>query len=243
MSILKEKSQERLNASWLNHPVTKHAAARGNPLGGRRDGTAFWLTGGFSCGDTEPLPSMFTSKTNAARTELRPAKAHLDRLTSLAAKLPKWHISKRTASYIIASFLLLFAALDGVLLTASSSSADRRAPIEQAAAALDRDGTETAMMISAPSFEAAEGSQAPSFAAAPGASPGGEPWSAAVVALEQLLAQQKASQTAAMKHAENERLLKRLENWVNARTQKPAVLAAGCVAPAGRCWKGVMQIQ
>jgi hypothetical protein len=242
MSSLKEKSEQRLNSCRLSHPVTGPASAPGRSLEGSRDSTAFWLAGDFLCGDAEPLPSMFTSKMKASRAEPQPVKAHLAGLAPLAAGLRKWHISNKAASYIIASFLLLFAAADGFLLTASTFSADRSALIGQAAPAADQEGTETATVFSAPAFEAAEGSQAQLLA--PGALPESEHWSAAVGVFEQLLAQQKASEAAAIKkQEENERLLKRLEAWVEARAQKPAVFAGACVAPAGQCWKGTALIR
>jgi hypothetical protein len=243
MNNLKESSKERLNASWLSHPVTGHAAIPGHFRDGRWNSTPFWLADGFLCDDSAPLPSMFRSNVRAGGSKPQSAYAGPAGPALPAAKPSKWPISKRTASYIMASFLLVFATVDGVLLTASTFSADRRALAGQAPAVLDQDGTETSMLFSAHASEAAEGSHAPSFAPAQGTLSDGEPWSATVGALEQLLARQKASQAAAMKEAENERLLKRLEAWMNARAPKPAVLAGGCTAPAGQCWKGAARIQ
>jgi hypothetical protein len=239
MNNLKENSRERLNASWLSHPVIEHAPISGHLRDGRWNSMPFWLADGFLCDDSEPLPSMFRSNVRAGGSEPQSANTDPAGPTLPAARPSKWPISKRTASYIIASFLLVSAAVDGVLLTASTFSADRRALAGQAPAVLDQDGTETSMLFSAHASEAAEGSQAPSFAPAQGTLPDSEPWSAAVGALEQLLARQKASQAAAMNEAENQRL----EAWMNARAPKPAVLAGGCAAPAGQCWKSATRIQ
>jgi hypothetical protein len=265
MNNLQEKSKEPLSTSWLTHPVTGRTAVPSSSIDGRRDTKPFWLAEDFLCGDTEPLPSMFRSKEKISGTERRLASVDIvttvlpaDRLSKWpisnsaaavenmlrwAARPYKWHISNRTASYIIASCLLVFAAVDGVLLTASTFSADRKGRVESASAALDQDGTETAMVFLTPSSESAEASPAPLLAPAHGALPEGKLWPAALDALEQLTAQRKASQAAVMKQAENERLLERLEAWMNARTQKPAAVAGACAGPAPQCWKSATRIQ
>jgi hypothetical protein len=241
MSNLKETSEEPLNASWSIHPATGHAAIPGYLLDGKWNAAPFWLADGFLRDNSEPLPTMFRSNMRDGGGP-QSANAGLAGRASPAARLSKWHISKRTASYIMASILLVFAAVDGVLLTASTFSADRRALTGQATAALNQNGTETGMAFSALSSDA-EDSQASSFAQPRETQPDGQPWSVAIGALEQLVARQKASEAAAIKEAENERLLKRLEAWVNARAQKPAVLAGACAAPAGLCWNGATRIR
>jgi hypothetical protein len=235
MNSVNEKTTERANASWLSRPVTGHAAAPNRCMHGRRDITAFWLDSGFLGDDSEPLPSMFRSKINTCGAEPRAAKTTLASLTSLAARLSKWHSANRTAPYIIASFLLLLAAVDGFLLTGFSP--DRRTLAGQALEARDQDATETALMFSVPSADAAEGPQVTGQEALPE----GDRWSAAVEALERFLAEEK-SKAAAMKQGEKERLIRRLESWVT-RTEKRTAMAEACAGPARQCWKGATRVQ
>jgi hypothetical protein len=157
---------------------------------------------------------------------------------SLAARLSKRQISTRTASYFIASFLVIFAAVDGFLLATSTFSADRRALLEQGSAAPEVDRTETAIVPPAPSPKVARASKASSLAQRQAVSPESEPWPAAVATFKQLIAEAEASKAAAMKPADNDRLIGQLENWMNASTQKPSAVAQACTAPAHQCWKG-----
>jgi hypothetical protein len=236
MFSLNKKTNERFTASRLTHPVTGPASAP-------KRSKAFWLDDSFFWGDSEPLPSMFRPKIKACEPEPRAAKATLAGLTSLRARLSKWHSSNRTAPYIIASFLLLLAAVDGFLLTAPGFSADRRTLAEQALDAQDQDGTETALMFSATASDLPQGSQTPPLIPGREALHEGERWSAVVDALEQFLAEEQASKAAAIKRAENERLIRRLEGWVNAGTQKRTALAEACAGPARKCWKIATVVQ
>jgi hypothetical protein len=242
MNSLEEKTNDWLDAYWPGYPVTGRAAAPAASAGARQHVRAFWLDDGFLSGDAEPLPSMFTSKMRAGDARPGPAKARLAGSISLAARLSKRHISNRTASYIIASFLVLFAAADGFLLATSTFSADR-ALIEQASAALDEDRTETARLLSVSSPEVAKASKTSSLTLRRAVLPEGESWSAAVTTFKQLVAEGKASTAAAKKQAENERLIERLGSWMNASIQKPATLAQACTAPAHQCWKGKTVVQ
>jgi hypothetical protein len=139
--------------------------------------------------------------------------------------------------------LLVFATADGILLTASTFSADRRALIETAAAAPDQGDAEIATLFSAPPTDAPEVAQAPSLVRAQEALPEGNQWFAAVDTLEQLIAQQKAFQAPAIKPAQNNEVLGRLEAWVNTRTQNSAATAQACTAWTPHCRKGAILIQ
>jgi hypothetical protein len=194
-------------------------------------------------GDTEPLPSMFRPKAKANGTQPQLASAKSAGKTRPGARSSKLRISNRTPSYIIASFLLVFAAVDGVLLAAPTFSDNRQTLLSSASAALDQGETEVATLFSASSSEAADASQDQSPAPAKELLPKGEQWAAAVGTLEQLLAQQKAPQAAAMNSPENGQLLGRLEAWANARMQNPAATAQACTASALQCRKGATLIQ
>jgi hypothetical protein len=243
MSILQEKPGERLNASWLSHPIMSGTAAPSDDRDGWRNPAALWLADGFMNGDTEPLPSMFRPKAKANGTQPQLARTKSADKTRPGARLSKLQISSRTPSYIIAAFLLVFAAVDGVLLAAPTFSDNRHILLSSTSAALDQGETEVATLFSAPFPEAAGTSQDQSLAPAQELLPEGEQWAAAVGTLEQLLAQRKAPQAAAMNTADNVQLLGRLEAWANARTRNPAATAQACTASAPQCRKGAALIQ
>jgi len=243
MNSLKEWSEEGLNISSLSGPVTGCAAVPSHYSEGKRDATPWWLAEGFAFDSAEPLPSIFRPKVEAGDTEPRSARPDLAGSASPKARLSGSRISNRTASYIIASFLLVFAAADGIILTASSVSADRRAAIYAAPAALNQDSAEIATLYSVSAPGGAEDSQASSFAPVRTSLHGGQSWTAAVSTLEHLVTQQRASLASAAKHPENSPLPGGLEAWVNAKERKQAGLAEACTASPAQCWKGATQIR
>jgi hypothetical protein len=167
----------------------------------------------LACDDADPLPSMFR------RSQACPA-----------APKPRNSFSP----YIIILFLLAVAPVQIALLTSQEGA------IERVFELVKRGAGGIATLLSVPSAKAAISSQSESLAPARAALYSDRRWFEAVDTFKLLLAEQKAS---ALKQAENDRLLRRLEAWLSAITEKPAAAAGMCAVPSLNCWKSTTFIR
>jgi hypothetical protein len=195
MNTVTERPKERENTSLLNHPVNEALCDYSD----RRVHAAALKPASFLVeGGADALPSMFERwRTSTA--------------------VPKPHNVNRRGGfspYVIFLFLLAFAPLQAALLTSEEGT------IEQALTLTKRSIEQIGTLLSVPSAEAAISSQSHALGgAASFENPG---WSEALNSFKLLLADQTAS---TVRQAENDRLLRRLEVWMYARTQKSAKLA------------------
>jgi hypothetical protein len=169
---------------------------------GRPKESASWLNRPVACDDADALPSMF----------LKP------RTAALAARRRGINRGGRFSPYIVVLFLLAVAPVQVTLLK-SRFSANEEEAIDRVLVVAKRSAAEIGNLLSVPSAEAATTSRSKSIPSALTLSFGDGQWSEAVDTLKLLLAEQNAS---AMKPAENDALLGRLEAWVNKGTQKSA---------------------
>jgi hypothetical protein len=172
----------------------------------------------FAYGDADPLPSMFR------RSQAGPAAPKPRNMNGRGGFSP----------YIIILFLLGIVPVQIALLTSQEGA------IEQVPVLAKRRAADIAALLFVPSAEAAIRSQSQSLAPASAAFLSDSRWSETVDTFKLLLAEQTAP---ARKQEENGRLLRQLEAWLNARTEKPAKVAGICAMPSLNCWKSATFIR